>query len=78
LPRVDNDTISELAPLIIGIMIMVMPVAAGGVCSWVGGSAMVICSTGTKGGEIRAGRFTSVVVICASGLEPLSADMLRF
>ena len=67
LPRTDSETMSELAPLIIGIMIIVIPVAAGGVCSCVGGSAMVIWSTGTNGGAIRAGRFTSVVVTCASG-----------
>src|SRR6476659_7092283 len=64
--RLVSETVSDPTPLMIGIRIIVAPAAAGGVCSWVGGSAIVIWSLGTAGGAMRAGRFTNVVVMVAS------------
>src|SRR5262245_34349051 len=66
LPRLAIAAVSDPTPLMMGIRIMVAPAAAGGVCSWVGGSAIVICSVGTAGGAIRAGRLTNVVVMRSS------------
>ncbi len=56
-------TRSEPAPLITGMTTIDALAAVGGATCGFGGSAITISEVGTPAGMVRAGRFTSVVVM---------------
>src|SRR5699024_1131066 len=56
-------TVTEPVPLMIGIIIMLAPASAGADCPCDGGAAIDRGDDDVAGGAMRAGRFTSVVVM---------------
>src|SRR5690625_3528157 len=56
-------TVTDPVPLMIGIIIMLAPAIAGADWPCVGGAAIVSGDDDVAGGAMRAGRFTSVVVM---------------
>ncbi len=62
-PRWVMATVTEPVPLMIGIIIMLAPAIAGAAWPFMGGASIDSGADCVLGGSMRAGRFTSAVVM---------------